>query len=640
MKSITLGLSLLAALTALHATAAPAQPNLVIIFIDDLGYADIGPFGATKQRTPNLDRMAREGMKLTSFYAAPVCSVSRAQLLTGCYGARVSVPGVYFPGQANGLNPAEFTIAERLKERGYATMCIGKWHVGDQPEFLPTRQGFDRYFGIPYSNDMQRKSTQTGERVVPLLRDDKVAELLTDEQQSRIVERYTDEATGFIRANKDKPFLLYLPHTAVHTPIWPGEKFRGKSANGRFGDWVEEVDWSVGRVLDTLRELKLAERTLVVFTSDNGPWLVKGPDGGSALPLRGGKGSTWEGGVRVPTIAWWPGKIAPGSVCDAVAGTIDLLPTAVALAGGTVPAQPVIDGRDLSPLLFGKTKESQREAHYYFAGYNIQAVRQGPWKLAIAAQPRSMGQNTDPDASGNAPRLYNLDQEIGEQTNLAAKHPEVVAKLQSLAAKMTAEIGGKEPAARRPPGVVENPKTLYPTEDGAPRGKQAKQAAKTDAKTPAKAASLDSLKPGDALDSAHAPQVSGKPFTITLTVETKQRDAILLAHGGLAVGYALHLKAGRVAFLVRTGTDAAFTEIIAPSDFTGSAAITATLAADGSMALKIGDEPAVTGKTGKLLARQPQEDFCLGHDNGMPVAAYTGKGAFQGSIKGLKITTR
>jgi len=640
MKSIALGLSLLAALTALHATAAPAQPNLVIIFIDDLGYADIGPFGATKQHTPNLDRMAREGMKLTSFYAAPVCSVSRAQLLTGCYGARVSVPGVYFPGQANGLNPAEFTIAERLKERGYATMCIGKWHVGDQPEFLPTRQGFDRYFGIPYSNDMQKKSTQTGERVVPLLRDDKVAELLTDEQQSRIVERYTDEATGFIRANKDKPFLLYLPHTAVHTPIWPGEKFRGKSANGRFGDWVEEVDWSVGRVLDTLRELKLAERTLVVFTSDNGPWLIKGADGGSALPLRGGKGSTWEGGVRVPTIAWWPGKIAPGSVCDAVAGTIDLLPTAVALAGGTVPAQPVIDGRDLSPLLFGKTKESQREAHYYFAGYNIQAVRQGPWKLAIAAQPRSMGQNTDPDASGNAPRLYNLDQEISEQTNLAAKHPEVVAKLQSLAAKMTAEIGGKEPAARRPPGVVENPKTLYPTEDGAPRGKQAKQAAKTDAKTPAKAASLDSLKPGDALDSAHAPQVSGKPFTITLTVETKQRDAILLAHGGLAVGYALHLKAGRVAFLVRTGTDAAFTEIIAPSDFTGSAAITATLAADGSMALKIGDEPAVTGKTGKLLARQPQEDFCLGHDNGMPVAAYTGKGAFQGSIKGLKITTR
>ncbi|MEN9574093.1 MAG: hypothetical protein RL514_1948 [Verrucomicrobiota bacterium] len=639
MKLIAIFLSLFSSLTGLHAAEAqPAKPNVVIIFIDDLGYADIGPFGATKQRTPNLDRMAREGMKLTSFYAAPVCSVSRAQLLTGCYGARVSVPGVFFPGQANGLHPQEHTIAERLKERGYATMCIGKWHVGDQAEFLPTRQGFDRYFGIPYSNDMQKKSTQTGERVVPLLRDDKVAELLTDEQQTRIVERYTDEAVGFIKANQAKPFLLYLPHNAVHTPIHPGAAFAGKSANGRFGDWVEEMDWSVGRVLDTLHELKLAERTLVVFTSDNGPWLVKGADGGSAGPLRGGKGSTWEGGVRVPTVAWWPGKIAPGTVCDAVAGTIDLLPTAVALAGGTVPAQPVIDGRDLSPLLFGKTKESQREAHYYFAGYNLQAVRQGPWKLAIAPQSESMGKGVATDASGKAPRLYHLDQEIGEQTDLAVKHPDVVAKLQALADKMGAEIGGKEPTARRPAGVVENPKTLYPTEDGAPRGKQAKQEAKTDAKSATKPTSLDTLKPGDSLDSAHTPQVGGKPFTITCTVETKQRDAILLAHGGLVAGYALHLKAGRVAFLVRTGADAAFTEITAPSDFTGSASITAALAADGTMTLKVGDQPAATGKAGKLIARQPQEDFCLGHDNGRPVGDYTGKGAFQGRITGLKIT--
>ena len=628
---------LLASLPALTAAETqPPKPNVVIIFIDDLGYADIGPFGATKQRTPNLDRMAREGMKLTSFYAAPVCSVSRAQLLTGCYGARVSVPGVFFPGQANGLHPQEHTIAERLKERGYATMCIGKWHVGDQSEFLPTRQGFDRYFGIPYSNDMQKKSTQTGERVVPLLRDDKVAELLTDEQQSRIVERYTDEAVGFIKANQAKPFLLYLPHNAVHTPIHPGAAFAGKSANGRFGDWVEEVDWSVGRVLDTLRELKLAERTLVVFTSDNGPWLTKGADGGSALPLRGGKGSTWEGGVRVPTVAWWPGKIAPGSVCDAVAGTIDLLPTAVALAGGPVPAQPVIDGRNLSPLLFGKTKESQREAHYYFAGYNVQAVRQGPWKLAIAPQSESMGKDTPTDATGKAPRLYNLDADIGEKTNLADKHPDLVAKLQALADKMGAEIGGKEPKARRPAGVVENPKTLYPTEDGAPRGKQGKQEAK--ATQPGKPARLDTLKPGDTLDSAHAPQVGGKPFTITCTVETTQRDTIVLAHGGLSTGYALHLKGGRVAFLVRTGAGAEFTEIVAPAEFPGNARLTATLATDGTMTLKVGDQPAVSGKAGKLLTRQPAEDFSLGHDNGMPVASYTGKGPFQGSITGVKVT--
>ena len=252
--------------------AAESKSNIVIIFIDDLGYADIGPFGATKQKTPNLDRMAAEGIKLTSFYAAPVCSVSRAQLLTGCYGSRVSVPGVFSPGNANGLNPAESTTAERLRALGYATACIGKWHLGDQPEFLPTKQGFDRYFGIPYSNDMQRKAIDGTERVSPLLRNDKVVELLTDEQQSRIVERYTDEAMQFMRESQDRPFFLYFPHTAVHTPIHPGEAFRGKSANGRFGDWVQEVDWSVGRVLETLRELKLDEKTLVLFTSDNGPW--------------------------------------------------------------------------------------------------------------------------------------------------------------------------------------------------------------------------------------------------------------------------------------------------------------------------------------------------------------------------------
>lgn len=499
--------------TCQHGSCAELRhaPNIVVIFIDDLGYGDIGPFGATKQKTPNLDRMAREGMKLTSFYAAPVCSVSRAQLMTGCYGARVSVPGVYFPGQPNGLNPAEFTIAERLKERGYATACIGKWHLGDQPEFLPTRQGFDHYLGIPYSNDMQRKSAETGQRVVPLVRDDKVAELLTDEAQRGIVKRYTDEAVGFIRQSQDKPFFLYLPHTAVHTPIHPGEEFRGKSANGQFGDWVEEVDWSVGRVLDTLRELELDQRTLVLFTSDNGPWLIKGPDGGSAGPLRGGKGSTWEGGVRVPTVAWWPGKISPGSTCDAVAGTIDLLPTFVALAGGTVPAEPVIDGRDISPLLLGTSRQSPREAHYYFAGYNLQAVRQGPWKLAVAPQPETMGKGTAADASGKTPRLYNLDEEIGEQTNVADQHPEIVQRLQALATRMAAELGGTAPAARRPAGQAANPRTLYPTvEEPKPRAKKQRRAAKPVA--------LDTLKPGDSVESAAAPQIANQAFTISCDV--------------------------------------------------------------------------------------------------------------------------
>ena len=458
--------AVLAAFAILHPASAAspsARPNIVLIFIDDMGYGDIGPFGSAKNRTPNLDRMAREGMKLTSFYAAPVCSVSRAQVITGCYGARVSIPGVFGPGNRNGINAAEHTVAELLKGQGYATMCIGKWHLGDQPEFFPTRHGFDHYFGIPYSNDMNRKSVKDGQLVVPLVRDEQVIELLNGDAQDRIVERYTDEAVKFIRDNKQQQFFLYLPHTAVHTPIHPGEKFRGKSKNGRFGDWVEEVDWSVGRVLDTLREMKLAENTLVMFSSDNGPWLIKGPDGGEAGPLRGGKGSTWEGGVREPTIAWWPGRIAPGSFCDAIAGNIDFLPTFVKVAGGTVPTDRKIDGRDISPLLFGQTKESPHEARYYYKGYKLEAVRVGPWKLAIAPQSEGMGKTGQTiDASPEKPRLYNLDAEIGERTNVAAEQPNVVKRLQALAAQMAADIGDGTPGPGvRPAGEVQNPTLLF-----------------------------------------------------------------------------------------------------------------------------------------------------------------------------------
>ena len=462
-----------------HTAAAEtnAPPNIVLIFIDDMGYGDIGPFGSTKNRTPQLDRMAKEGMKFTSFYAAPVCSVSRAQVITGCYGARVSIPGVFPPGSAHGINREEHTVAELMKTQGYATMCIGKWHLGDQPPFLPTRHGFDHYFGLPYSNDMKKKAKVNGQLVVPLVRNEQVIELLTDEAQNRIVERYTDEAVKFITRSKDKPFFLYLPHTAVHTPVHPGVAFAGKSANGRFGDWVEEVDWSVGRVLDTLRELKLDRNTLVMFSSDNGPWLIKGADGGSAGPLRGGKGTTWEGGVREPTLAWWPGKVAPGSECDAVAGNIDFLPTFVKLAGGTVPTDRKIDGKDISPLLLGQTKQSPHEARYYYHGYKLQAVRVGPWKLAIAPQSegRKKGDEMVP-ASLDKPRLYNLDTDIGERTDVAAAHPDVVSRLKTLALKMAADIGDGQPGPGvRPAGFVEDPVTLYPTEDGPKRAKKGKR---------------------------------------------------------------------------------------------------------------------------------------------------------------------
>lgn len=624
MRPMFVALVVLHLAAAARATDAP-KPNVVVIFIDDLGYADIGPFGATKQKTPHLDRMAAEGMKLTSFYAAPVCSVSRAQLMTGCYGARVSVPGVYFPAGPQGLNPKEVTVAERLKELGYATRCVGKWHLGDQPEFLPTRQGFDHYLGIPYSNDMQKKSKETGERVVPLLRDDKVAELLTDAKQSEIVERYTKEAVGFITANKDRPFFLYLPHTAVHTPIHAGEKFRGKSSNGRFGDWVEEVDWSVGQVLGTLRELKLSERTLVIFTSDNGPWLVKGADGGSAKPLRGGKGSTWEGGVRVPTMAWWPGTIAPKSTSDAVAGTIDILPTCVAIAGGKLPAEPVIDGRDLSPVLFGKRKESPREAHYYFSGYNLQAVRQGRWKLAIAPQ-ADAADKTTVEASKTNPRLYELDADIGETTNLADKHPDVVEKLTKLITTMNDEIGGPAPKSRRPAGVVAKPQPLYPI-DEVPKGKDAP-----------KPAALDKLKPGDAVPSGSAPQIAGKAFTLSCEIETDLRDAAIVAHGGASAGYALHLKDGRVVFSVRTGPKDAVTDVQS-EPIKGPVKVVATVGRDGALTLAVGEQAIVKGKAPGPVPRQPAEDFCVGHDNGQPVANYAKAKPFEGKITNLKVTS-
>ena len=624
------------------AAAAPARPpNMVVIFIDDMGYGDIGPYGATKQRTPHLDRMAKEGMKLTSFYAAPVCSVSRAQMMTGCYGARVSVPGVYFPGQSVGLNPSEVTVAERLKEKGYATQMVGKWHLGDQPEFLPTRQGFDHYLGIPYSNDMLKKSAETKVPVVPLLRDEKIIELMDDQAQSRLVEIYTKEAVDFIGRAKDKPFYLYFAHNAVHTPIHPGAAFAGKSQNGRFGDWVEEVDWSVGQVLEALRSQGLDKDTLVVFTSDNGPWLIRGADGGSAGPLRGGKGSTWEGGVREPTLAWWPGHVPAGSVNDAVAGTIDLLPTFVSLAGGTVPATPVIDGRDITPILLGQSKESAREAHYYFASYDLQAVRQGRWKLAVAPQPEGSNVKKSPKVAAGL-RLYDLDAEIGEQTDVAAQHPEIVAKLKALADKMAAEIGGKEPTARRPAGEAKGAKTLYPTVDYVPSDAKKAEARKPENKAAAKKAvakpvALAQAKVGDTIASAAAPQVGQKAFTLSVAVETAQRDAAIVAQGGL-VGHALYLKGGHVAFAVRHG-EAEVVEILSPAEVKGSFTATASLSADGAMKLLVAGQEAVTGKAKGALPRQPAEDFCVGNDNGKPVGLYGKLIALQGVVSGLSVTT-
>ena len=467
LLSIYLAALALAPPAALHAVDMPAKPNVVLILIDDMGYGDIGPFGSTKNRTPRLDRMAQEGMKFTSFYAAPVCSVSRAQVMTGCYGQRVSVPSVFYAGEGNGISSSEHTVAELLKKQGYATMCIGKWHLGDQPEFWPTRHGFDQFFGLPYSNDMQVGSKEKGVPVVPLMRGETVIELLAEKEQDQLTERYTDEAVKFITDNKARPFFLYFAHTAVHVPIHPGKQFQDRSQNGRYGDWVEEVDWSVGRVLDTLSELKLSDNTMVIFTSDNGPTVKQLL--GDAGPLRGRKGSTWEGGVRVPTLAWWPGKIAPGTVCDAIAGNIDFLPTFVKLGGGAVPTDNKIDGRDILPLMFGQTRESPHEAFYYYRAYSMEAVRVGNWKLAVASQKEAVtdGESAIP-ASLEKPRLYDLSTDIGERNDVAAAHPDVVEQLKALAVKMGDDLGtnGNPGSGVRPAGYVENPVALYPLQDG------------------------------------------------------------------------------------------------------------------------------------------------------------------------------
>ena len=468
---------------------AADKPNFIVINIDDLGYADIGPFGSTRNRTPNLDRMAKEGRKLTSFYAAPVCSPSRASLMTGCYPKRVlPIGGVLFPSSAVGLSPSERTVAELLKEVGYTTACIGKWHLGDQPEFMPRRRGFDYYLGIPYSNDMgpaeegarsslgapipksvpktQTKETNTGlplARVtpMPLVENETVIARVKQDEQQGIVERYTTAAVKFIKANKDKSFFLYLPHNAVHFPLYPGKKWAGNSPKGLYSDWVEEVDWSVGQVLDTLRELKLDGKTLVIFTSDNG-----GTQRGLNTPLRGHKGGTLEGGMRVPTIAWWPGKIPAGTLSDAITGMIDVLPTFVRLAGGKVPTDRKIDGGDIWPVLAGEAgAKSPHDVFYYFNGLRLQAVRSGPWKLHLPGADRSVSRaakkSGDDKASSAEGQLYNLDADIGESKNVAEANPEVVKRLRAFADAMKDDLGldGIGPGVR-PMGRVENPQPL------------------------------------------------------------------------------------------------------------------------------------------------------------------------------------
>ncbi len=436
------------------AASSLSNPNVIFFLTDDQGYGDVGCYGSPDIRTPRLDAMAAEGMKFTSFYAQPICGPSRAALMTGCYPMRVAERG-----DTKQIHPIlhsdEITIAEILKTKGYATACFGKWDLAKHAQegffmdLFPTRQGFDYFFGTPTSND----------RIANLYRNETLIEPKTD--MATLTRRYTDEAIGFMRKHKEEPFFAYIPHTMPHTRLDASPQFKGKSKRGLYGDVIEEIDFNVGRVLDAVTEMGLADNTYVIFTSDNGPWLIKNKDhangrlpsdhGGSAGPLRSGKVSTFEGGVRVPCIVWGPGRVPAGTTCDSIASTLDLLPTLAALADAETPSDRVIDGEDIRHLFHGEfDKATADKAYYYYLRVHLQAVRQGQWKLHLPRDAEPIGaapfsRNTHIAAADrigfDIPFLVDLENDLGETTNVADEHPQITERLLELAESMREDLG-------------------------------------------------------------------------------------------------------------------------------------------------------------------------------------------------------
>jgi arylsulfatase A-like enzyme len=438
---------------------APRPPNIVLVFTDDQGYGDLGCYGSKDIDTPYIDRIAAEGIRFTDFYASQaVCSSSRASLLTGCYSERVGIVGALGPSARIGLGPDEETIADLLKKRGYATAIFGKWHLGHHRPFLPLQHGFDEYLGLPYSNDMwpmsyDGKPLAAGQKSayppLPLIQgNDPIGEIRTLRDQDKLTTLYTEAALGFIDRNKDRPFFLYVPHSMPHTPLGVSEKFRGKSRQGPYGDVIQEIDGSVGQILDRLRRHGLEKDTWIIFASDNGPWLNFGKSAGSAGPLREGKGTMFEGGPRVPCVMRWPGRLPAGRVVSNIATTMDLLPSIVAASGAPRPKNR-IDGVDLRPLLEGRPGANPRDHFYYYYVHGLRAVRQGPWKLIFPHKTRSYvgvppGKDGLPGPYAELQtglELYDLESDIGETKNVADAHPDIVARLQALGEAAREDLG-------------------------------------------------------------------------------------------------------------------------------------------------------------------------------------------------------
>ena len=448
---------------------AKRKPNFIVIFCDDQGYADVGKYGAEGFATPNLDRMADEGVHFTDFHAATaVCSASRAALLTGCYPPRVSIRGALSPDSRVGISHHEVTIGEMLKEIGYATACIGKWHLGHQPEFLPTRHGFDHYFGLPYSNDMWPKHPERPEAYppLPLISGEKTIAWIED--QSMLTTWYTERAVDFIERNSSRPFFLYLAHSMPHVPLYVSDRFKGSTERGLYGDVIAEIDWSVGRIIQTLKEQGIDDHTMIVFTSDNGPWLSYGDHAGSAGPLREGKGTMFEGGTREPCIVRWPGKIPAGKVCTQLATAMDIFPTFASLAGGKLPPHK-IDGYDIWPLLSGQPgARTPYEVWYCYHMGQLKGVRTPRWKLLFPCRYRTL--DGRPGGTGGIPvkysykdiglALFDMENDFCETTNVADQHPDVVEQLMKYGEQARAELGdeltGATGSGVRPPGRIDS----------------------------------------------------------------------------------------------------------------------------------------------------------------------------------------
>tara|TARA_R110002049_G_scaffold7795_2_gene44001 strand:+ start:6445 stop:7872 length:1428 start_codon:yes stop_codon:yes gene_type:complete len=434
-------------------TKPEVPPNVILIFTDDQGYQDVGVFGSPNIETPNLDQMAKEGIKLSSFYSAqPICSASRAGILTGCYPNRIGIHNALGPGSPTGINSSEMTLAEMLKRIGYTTAIFGKWHLGDRPQFLPTRHGFDEFFGIPYSNDMWPYHPQQGTVFnfgpLPLYENETVLDTLKD--QSQLTTQITERSVDFINRNKNNPFFLYVPHPQPHVPLFVSDKFKGKSKRGLYGDVIMEIDWSVGEILTALKNNGLEDNTVVIFTSDNGPWLSYGNHAGSALPFREGKGTAWEGAQREPFIMRYPNKISPGKTIDVPVMAIDILPTIAEITGARLP-NLTIDGKSAWSVFTGESEESPQEAYFFYYRVNeLMGVRYGKWKMYFPHTYRTMdGQQPGKDGLPGEYKmiemeeieLYDVTQDISETNNVAADYPEIVDKIKVLANDMRHELG-------------------------------------------------------------------------------------------------------------------------------------------------------------------------------------------------------